>query len=155
MVCHQRTRRTWSSRWEGTSVSHLKTSAVVRERQCFIPSASIQRPLPFPRMRLRPLPAVNLSKALQSALLGNWSLPPRQKCRPNHAAKNDAADSQRTFSTPKMSHHRPSSLGCSETGLPLRNIAAIACEQCTQNPLLWTQFLYVLWPAPPLVQCAN
>ena len=34
------------------------------------PSVSIQRPLALPRVRLRPLQAVNLSKAVQSALLG-------------------------------------------------------------------------------------
>ena len=70
MLCHQRRRRIWSSSWVGKSCSHLKTSAVASACYFFFTSASIQRPLAFPRMRLRPLQAVNLSKALQSVRLG-------------------------------------------------------------------------------------
>ena len=69
-LCHQRWRRIWSSRRVGTNFSRLRTSAVVSAWYLFFPSASIQRPLAFLRMKLIPLQAVNWSKALQSARLG-------------------------------------------------------------------------------------
>ena len=65
------------------------------------PSASIQRPLSFPCMRLR-------RKLVESSAVGTAgqkSLPPCQECRPDHAARNNTSQSCRMLLNSNFHRH--------------------------------------------------